>query len=76
MTAAQIAWQVVIGLFLLVVGMALQPLFKRAWGWLNRPTPLSPGDKGKLVEQIALVESELERLNHFAPGRYRHKTKP
>jgi len=65
MTAAQIVWQIIIGLFLLVMGSVLGTLFKKMWARMQRPTPLSPQDKGRLVEQIAMQEYELEKLNHF-----------
>jgi hypothetical protein len=66
MTREQIIWQIAIGLFLLVLGAVLGPLFKSAWAWMNRPTPLSPKDKGKLLEQITMQEQALERLNYFS----------
>ena len=65
MTVEQIVWQILIGLFLLAVGAILRPVFNRVWGWMNRPAPLSPRDKGKLVEQIATMENTLEELDHF-----------
>ncbi len=66
MTGAQVVWQVVIGLFLLAVWEVVQPLFKKLWSRMNKPAPLSPRDKGNLVEQIATMEYGLEQLNHFA----------
>lgn len=32
---------------------------------MNKPAPLSPRDKGTLVEQIATMEYGLEQLNYF-----------
>jgi uncharacterized membrane protein YagU involved in acid resistance len=66
MTPEQIIWQIGIGLFLLVLGAVLGPLFKSSWAWMNRPTPLSPKDKGKLLEQITIREQALERMNYFS----------
>jgi hypothetical protein len=66
MTREQILWQIVIGLFLLVVWELFRPVLRIMWARMNRPRPLSPQDRGKLTEQLAMQERELERLNHFA----------
>lgn len=68
MTHEQIIWQIGIGLFLIVLGAVLVPLFKSAWAWMNRPTPLSSKDKGKLLEQITIQEHPLERLDESTFG--------
>jgi hypothetical protein len=65
LTAQQVLFQILIGLFLIVVGAVLQPLFQRLWAWMHRPGPLSPRDKGKLVERIAMLQSQLEQTNHY-----------
>jgi hypothetical protein len=66
MTREQIIWQVGIGVFLLALGATAGPLLKRAWTWMNRPTPLTPQSKGQLVTYIATQEYALERLNYFS----------
>jgi hypothetical protein len=66
MTREQIIWQIVIGLFLLAVGAVLQPIFKRLWARMNRPSPLNPSEKGSPLTQITMQEQALERLNHFS----------
>jgi hypothetical protein len=70
MTREQIIGNVVIasvvGLFLIVVGAVLQPLLKRLWERMNRPSPLTPQTKGQLVTNLAIWESELERLNYLS----------
>jgi hypothetical protein len=65
MNKQQIIWQIVIGL-LLLAWEVLKPLLERMRAWVNRPSPLSPKDKGKLLEQILMQEQALERLNHFS----------
>jgi uncharacterized integral membrane protein len=70
MTHQQIIGEVVIalvvGLFLLVMGAVLQPLFKKMWGWINRPSPLTPQTKGQLVTSLEVAKDSLERLNYFS----------
>src|SRR5438105_11483576 len=70
MTREQIIVNVVIavfvGLFLIVVGAVLNPLLKRVWERLNRPSPLTPQTKGQLVTNLAMYEDSLERLNYLS----------
>jgi multisubunit Na+/H+ antiporter MnhG subunit len=65
MTREQIFWGLGINLFALVLGAILSPLFKRAWNAIRTPGPLSPRDRGKLVEYIGTMEYELNRTEHF-----------
>lgn len=65
MNAKDITVQIVIGIFLIVVGMVLQPMLKKVWVHLNKPGPLSPREKGNLVEQLAQLEATLENRDHF-----------
>ncbi len=70
MTREQIIVNVVIavfvGLFLIVVGAVLNPLLKRVWERMNRPSPLTPQTKGQLVTNLAMYEDSLERLNYLS----------
>src|SRR6266496_1048058 len=70
MTREQIIVNVVIavfvGLFLIVVGAVLNPLLKRMWARMNRPSPLTPQTKGQLVTNLAMYEDSLERLNYLS----------
>jgi hypothetical protein len=70
MTREQIVWDfviaLVVGLFLIVVGAILQPLLKRLWERMNRPSPLSPQTKGQLVTSLESAKYSLERLNYFS----------
>ena len=65
MTREQIFWSLGINLFVLIVGAILSPLFKRAWDAIRTTGPLTPRDRGKLVEYIAKMEIELERTERF-----------
>jgi hypothetical protein len=67
MTKSQLVWGLAINLLAssLFVGLLL-PLVRRLWAWMNRPSPLTPRDKGRLVEQIAMMEADLKKLNHYA----------
>ena len=65
MNAKDITVQVVIGLILIVVGMVLQPALKKIWARINKPGPLSPREKGSLVEQLAYLETSLENRDHY-----------
>jgi hypothetical protein len=65
-TRAQIITEIIIGLFLLIVGAVSRPLLKRLWQRMNRPSPLSPEYKGQLTKSLAMYEMELDRLNYFA----------
>jgi hypothetical protein len=65
MTREQILWGLGINLFSLIVGATLAPLFKRVWEVVRTPGPLSPRDRGKLVEYIGTMEYELNRVEHF-----------
>jgi hypothetical protein len=65
MTHAQIIGELVIGFFLLVIGIVLQPLLKMLWKRVNTPSPLTPQSKGQLVTAIATAEYSLDRINYL-----------
>jgi hypothetical protein len=65
MKLGQIAWELGIGLFLILVGAVLSPLLGQLWKWMRTPGPLSPRDRGQLVEYVGTMEQELERTDHF-----------
>jgi hypothetical protein len=65
MNAKDITVQIAIGVFLIVVGMVLQPMLTKMWAHINKPAPLSPRQKGSLVEQLALLETTLETRDHY-----------
>jgi hypothetical protein len=65
MTSQQLFWNVVIGVFLILVGAVLNPLLNQLWRWANRPRPLSPEAKAMLVQQIAQQEDALKQLLHY-----------
>jgi hypothetical protein len=64
-TREQIAWNIGIGFVLIIVGAVLHPLLRKAWSFLRKPAPLTPQNKGKLMEQLAFQEQELEKINRF-----------
>jgi|ERR1700683_1334604 len=61
-----VAINLIVGLFLIVVGAVLQPLLKRMWQRMNQPVPLTPQTKGQLVTSRAIWEAELERLDYLS----------
>ena len=65
MSRTQIVGEFIIGLFLLIIGAASRPLFKRLWQWFNRPSPLSPQTKGELTTQLASNDYALTRLTYL-----------
>jgi hypothetical protein len=65
MTSAEIIGDILIGVFLLIVGAVSRPLFKKLWEWMNKPSPLSPQTKGQLTTSLAMSENALERLKYL-----------
>jgi hypothetical protein len=65
MSRVQIVGEILIGLFLLIVGAVFGPLFKRLWQWFNRPSPLTPQTRGELTTQLAISEGALSRFNYL-----------
>lgn len=65
MKLGQIAWELGIGLFLILVGAVVSPLLGQLWKWMRRPGPLTPRDRGQLVEYVGTMEHELKRTEHF-----------
>jgi hypothetical protein len=65
MTHEQIIEELVIGFFLILVGIVLQPLLKMIWKRMNKPSPLTAQTKGQLVTALGVAEASLERLNYL-----------
>jgi len=65
MTINDYVGQLLVGLFLLVLGGALPPVLKKDWVAMNRPGPLTPQQKGELVKRIAEQEAVLENYRHY-----------
>jgi hypothetical protein len=65
MTHEQIIEELVIGFFLILVGIVLQPLLTMIWKRMNKPSPLTAQTKGQLVTSLAMAEASLERLNYL-----------
>jgi hypothetical protein len=65
MAREQIIGEIVIGLFLLLLGMVLQPILKTIWKRINRPSPLNAQTKGQLVTSLTMAEQSLDRLNYL-----------
>jgi ABC-type bacteriocin/lantibiotic exporter with double-glycine peptidase domain len=63
MTREQVIWNFAIGVILIVFGAAMRPVFKQIWKFLNRPSPLTPQTKGKLMEELTNQQNELNRVN-------------
>src|ERR1035441_5815782 len=66
MTRAEIIASILINLFVLVVGAASRPLFKKLWAKMNEPSPLTPQTRGQLIGYLGFYEEALARLNHLA----------
>jgi hypothetical protein len=66
MTRAEIIASILINLFVLVVGAASRPLFKKLWAKMNEPSPLTPQSRGQLISYLGFYEEALARLNHLA----------
>jgi hypothetical protein len=65
MTRAEIIGNLIIGIFLLIVGAAASPLLKRLWEKMHQPSPLTPQTRGELTKNLGFYEEQLARLNHL-----------
>src|ERR1700694_258343 len=63
---ATVVIEIVVGLILIVVGVALHPPLSRMWERMKAPSPLTPQTRGQLMAQLVVWEAELERLNYLS----------